>query len=54
VNSGLTMENFILSGSLLVFNSALQIWVSGEIINGRLDFIILFEISSYSLKFSVF
>jgi hypothetical protein len=45
------MANFNLSGKTPVLNIALQICLSGEIINGALNFIILFEISSYPLSF---
>ena len=48
------MANFNLSGKVPILSTALQIWVSGEIINGELNFIILFDISSYQLEFLVF
>jgi hypothetical protein len=48
------MSNFNLSGKIPVFNIALQIYVMGEIIHGKLDLIILFEISSYPLEFLSF
>jgi hypothetical protein len=48
------MANFNLSGKIPVFNIALQIEVMGEIIHGKLDLIILFEIKSYPLEFLSF
>jgi hypothetical protein len=48
---GLNMANFNLSGKTPVLSIALQICVNGEIINGALNFIIVFEISSYPLEF---
>jgi hypothetical protein len=50
----LTMANFTLSGKMPVPSTALQMCVSGEIINGALDFIILLDISSYPLEFFCF
>jgi hypothetical protein len=57
LKQGLTMEYFNLSGKTPVLSIALQIYVSGEIINGILSFRILLEISSYpnvSLVFNDF
>jgi hypothetical protein len=51
LKQGLTMANFNISGKMAVPSTALQICVSGEIINGALDFIILLDISSYPLEF---
>jgi hypothetical protein len=48
------MANFNLSGKIAVFKIVLQIQVMGEIIHGKLDLIILFEISSYPLEFLFF
>jgi hypothetical protein len=48
------MANFNLSGKMPVPSAALQRCVSGEIINGALDFIILLDISSYPLEFFFF
>jgi hypothetical protein len=41
------MENFNLSGKMPVPSTALQICVSGEIINGALDFSILLIMINY-------
>jgi hypothetical protein len=48
------MANFNLPGKMPVPSTALQICVSGEIINGALDFIIVLDISSYPLEYFVF
>jgi hypothetical protein len=45
------MAYFNLSGNMPIYRIALQIYVSGHIMNGALNFSIIVEISSYPTVF---